>query len=1151
MKNSRVLFLFAAMGLLAGCAKEIANTTEISSLEVTIAQDLTAVKTQMGPSDGSARKLYWSDGDDIRVNGIPSAPLEGVAEGTASASFTFNQPLASAPFNLLYPASIWTDATHVTLPATQTYAAGGFADKMYPMAGYSADGSNLAFHHLCAVVKVNVIRAPEVEADVHNITSVSFMGGNNEQVSGPFTINYSTPSLSGSSEEEADKKVTVSHSQSIAGHVATYYIVVPARTYSNGFSFRIQDASGDAMTASVSGSQALSAGKLYNMSDIAFVPTESGSGDVDLTIGSAQDLIDFATGYNNKTLATGVKVKVTADIVFDESSSAAFNATKGIGLKKNDFGDEEDYYFGGTFDGNGHTIKNLAGTVPLFKATSSGSTIKDLTIDNTCSFAFTHNNVGEADLGPVVGYLKGIMKNVNVAANVSLAPKVDGQTITQVTALGGLVGRVTEGDIIDCTYSGNITLPLDFSVNAKNTHVGGLVGEITNANGLIKDSNFDGTLESEARVASTDKNNPYFFLGGIVGSNLLGTVDGCATSDHPKAVTMPNSKSYEGTILNHSTLLYHMAQGGIAGQNTGVINNCNNGATIQNFVLTTGTSGTAADANSRYYDLGGVVGLNNPGGSVSNCENLAAIESRSTPRIQKIGGVIGYNKGQVSGCTNSSGGTIYLTTTNSSPYSVRVGEIGGVIGNNASSDVKDVHNAGNISVDRTENNVGVELKFGGVMGITTADIDGEDEKSITNEGNITDTYNGATVTTAGLRFGGIVGSAQASVRNAVNRGNITFTLSNANVMSKLYMGGIAGELSNSSDAEIGGCENSGEVYFNLNSQAAAHTGNYIGGIVGFVTGEDHSASIFDCVNGGYVHIAGSSTTALTDLCVGGIVARMAENGSISGCDNTEDGEVDISFSNAAHTDNYSGGIVGKSAGYDVSLYLCNNAGYIHGGNGSKQNGKTMYVGGIIAYLDGNSSIAGCSNTGGLRNNQFNNTNTKVGSTFEGGIAGFVAGTAEKRISISDVDNAVSDEFGSGSRRGYCGGIVGYAEYTDISDASSTVNYSGSSSYWIGGIAGWLVNSTVTNGNYFGTSIQSSQIQGGGGIVCTLDAGSVLDGCSSYLETITHASGITCVDGAVAAKSVAGSTIKNCHYVNKYSICSDKNFTDGGGNVADL
>lgn len=1137
------------MVLLASCSKELA-APEISIskaktvIEVGISPE---TKTYLGESEAGVRKVYWSDGDRIAVNGTASDALSGLAANTARVAFTFNGVL-STPYEIVYPASVYEDATHVTLPAVQTYKSDGFADGMFPMAGYSADGSSVTLHHLCAIVKISVKRAAS-NADTDNLVAVRFKGRNDEQVSGSFTIDYQNVTLApAASVAEADKVVKVAKNKATSTSEAVdYFIVIPAGTYSNGFDVVVMDKNGHVMTKSKTSSWTAVAGKLYSMPEFEFVPTGTELG-VEIT--NAQQLIDFATAYNNKEYGEDLIATLMNDIEFDVTTSAAFNATGGIGLKVN-AGDAEDYYFQGLFDGGNHTIKNLEATVPLFTATNSYGTVQNLRLASTCSFDFTHGNTAEADLGSVVGYHKGLLKSVTSYANVTIEPG----DITQVTALGGLVGRVTEGTVDACDYDGNITVPAGFSVTSKATHIGGLVGEITNAAGIIKNSYFYGTLETEARVASTDKTNPYLFVGGIVGSVAAGTVRNCGvTANTTKIVTMANSNDYEGTIINHTTLAYHMAQGGIAGQNAGTVENCSNSATTQNFVLTTGTDGTAADSNSRYYDLGGIVGRNKAGATVSGCVNEGLIESRSTPRIQKVGGVVGYNLGTVSSCSNE-GNLVFASATGISPYNMRVGEVGGVIGNNGGV-VSDIFNTGSITLSRTENNAAVELKFGGVIGLSTTAIDGGIGHDIYNIGNITDSYNGVTVTTAGLRFGGVVGRAEASVQNVDNNGNVTFQMSSDNVMSKLYMGGIVGELCNGANATVSGCENHGEVYFNVNGKAAAHTGDYIGGIVGYIHSDDDlTAMVSDNSNFGYIHIACTSTTACTDLVAGGVIGKMAESGTVSDCNNIcgagNDAEVVLTFSNAAHTDNYAGGIIGKASGADLAISGCENTGYIHGGNGSKQNGTTMYVGGIIAYLDGASSIDDCTNTGKLLNDQFNNSNTKVGSTFEGGIAGFVVGTETDRIAISNVThNYNNGATATGGRRGFTGGAVGYGEYVDITNATNTNPYSGGSGYWIGGIAGWLVNGTVSGSTYYGAAIASSQVQGAGGIVCTLDAGSTIDGCSSYLEEVTPGAN-ACVQGDLAAKSVAGSTIQNCHYTDTYGICSDTNFFDGGGNVADL
>ena len=1157
--KTRVFFFLAAMGLLAGCAKELQAPVEngnlsakfvltvgIANSEAEVQPAAASTRTSLGALEGGSHKVYWSNGDKIAVNGAESDALADLAANTEMTGFTFGSIL-STPYNVLYPASIYDDATHVTLPAVQTYKAGGFADGVFPMAGYSADGSNLSVSHLCAIVKVSVLRAIS-DADEDKLVSVRFKGRDDEQVSGSFTIDYQNATLAGASAAAADKVVKVVKSLATATDAAAvYYVVVPAGTYSNGFDIIVQDANGHIMTKTKASSQTLAAGHLYSMPEFAFVPTGTELG---VEISNAAQLIQFATDFNNKVYKEDLVATLTADITFDATSSAEFNATGGIGFKKNLFGasDAEDYYFFGTFNGGGHTISGLTATVPIFAATNSDAHVSNFTIADDCSFTFTHPNTTELDAGAVVGYHKGTLSNVDVEADVTVAAGA----ISQVTALGGLVGRVTVGTVDNCTYSGNLSVPDGFVVSTQKTYIGGLVGSMTNADGKVQNSDFEGTIDFAGTVASTSTSDPYLRLGGIVGTVNAGTVSSCeAKGTNTKEITMDNSTAYTATIQNHSRKAYHMVQGGIAGYNAGTVSGCTNGASVKNFVLTKGTAdGTASDSNSRYYDVGGIVGLNAEGATVTGCINNGLFESRSTPRIQKIGGIVGYNKGTVSSSSNSDTGDIVIASaTGQSPYNLRVGEVGGAIGNNSGT-ISNIQNAGDITLSRTENNAGVEMKFGGVIGLNNTAIDGGLGKNISNSGNIAISYNPATVTTDGLRFGGIVGSTTASIQNVSNTGNVTYTLSAANVMSKLYMGGIAGEVRNTANVTVSGCENSGEVYFNVNAQAAAHTGDYIGGIIGFVTGEDVTATVSNCENSGYVHINCNIATACTDLIAAGVVGKMNEDGAITDCDNT-DGEVNIAFSNAAHTENFAGGILGKTVDSDLTISGCTNSGYIHGGNTTKQNGKTMYVGGIAAYLDGVSSVTECDNTGQLLNNQFNNTNTKVGSTFEGGIVGFALGTDSDRISISLVTNDYNNGgTATGGRRGYTGGIVGYGEYVDISSATNTNSYGGGSGYWIGGLAGWLVNGTITNSNYTGTAIESSQIQGAGGIVCTLDAGSTIDGCSSYLSSITHGAN-ACVDGDLAAKSVATSTIQNCHYTGTYGICSDTNFTDGGNNAADL
>lgn len=1169
MRHLRFVFLFAAMGLLSGCAKEIENDTVVTSLQVSIAPDLTAVKSHMGPSDGSARKLYWSDGDAIRVNGIQSAALSEVGENATSASFRFASPLSSAPFNLLYPASIWADASHVTLPAAQTYKDGGFADGMYPMAGYSADGSGLAFHHLCAVVKVNVLRAPSVEADTHNIQSVTFMGGNNEQVSGTFSIDYSAPSLSGSSAAEADKKVQVTKSLPITnGNVATYYIVVPARTYSSGFSLKIQDSAGDSMTASISGSQTLSAGKLYNMSDIPFVPTEAGEAGADVLISSAQDLIDFATGYNNKTLDSGVTVKVMADISFDAASSAKFNATGGIGLKISYFGNEEDYYFNGQFDGNNHTISGLTATVPLFKATGTNGVIKGLDIDNTCSFTFTHNNSAEAHLGSIVGYHKGTLENISVAADVSLAEPED--DIDKMTTLGGLVGRATLGTLDECEYSGLISAPSEFTGTAK-LIIGGLVGRFSNSGGVTK-SYFKGAISNSAQITSSDKTNPYIIIGGVVGHVAGGAsvYESYSTADHAVVATAYNN--FNGIIVNKTTVAYNSTIGGIVGElDNGSVSHCENAAAIAVTIYKVGSDG------SRYVKSGGIVGKCNANGEVTDCVNNGSVQHRSNPRLQDLGGIAGWNAGTITSCTNNA--AVNQMTSGQSVKAGRVVNLGGVIGENvAGATVSDIHNTADIEISSMEDGTASDVRMGGVIGWNGADIDGDPDnaggKYITNSGRVYFSPN-MSKQFLGYELGGVVGYCQASVRNVLNTGYVYFRWnSEANKASLVRLGGIVGYLGGDASVTVSGCENNytagdeGKVHI----RTGLNENNHIGGIVGYSA---TNVTISECTNNGmatyqlnYVINGVSDTEGISlNAHVGGIMGGLADGktAAIDAC--TNNGEVFFDINGKGGTastqagnikDMYIGGIVAKGAGINISS--CSNTGFVHGGNSIRHNGSPSYVGGIVAYLTGVSSILDCTNTGNVNNLDNNNTDTIGGTPMAGGIAAYVEGASESRIEIGGTSGCSVDATVQ-STRGWVAGAVAYAKYADISSCTieQLINCAAKQA---GGVVGQAQYCTITSSSFKGASIKANNaVQANhkmGGVVAQMD-NTTVDGCSSYVTSLKSNTPSTDSDfagGAIVGNSESGNTIQNCHYkasINAAAsnIAGGGTFTDGGGNVADL
>jgi len=496
------------MGLLAGCVKEqpAGEVEQISSLEVTIAPETPAVKTHLGAAENNKRKVYWSNGDAICVNGTASEALAELGETASSATFHFASPLSAAPYSILYPAGIYADAAHVTLPASQSYKSDGFADGMFPMAGYSADGSNIAVNHLCAILKLNLLRSTAAGADEHDLVSATFRGMLGEQVSGVFTVDYQNATLSGNSTAAADQQVKVT--KVLATNTATavsYYLVVPARTYAGGIAMDIQDKGGHQMSLSKTTSITLEAGKLYDLSAMPYEPT--GDAPADITITSAEELIAFAQAYNDGTLSgDDLLVSLGNDIFFDATTSAAFNAEGGIGRDKT---------FNGTFNGANHSINGLQATVALFGNVGKNGTVRNLIMGSTSSLTYTADIAGNLNIAAIAGYCKG-----NITDCENYAPVTCSSTTRTagVIKLGGIVGRQNAtGTISGCVNHAAITCT---APGTPDIYMGGIAGTVERPNAgetaLIENCTNEGMVKN-----GLDSGEPIqaciLHMGGVVG----------------------------------------------------------------------------------------------------------------------------------------------------------------------------------------------------------------------------------------------------------------------------------------------------------------------------------------------------------------------------------------------------------------------------------------------------------------------------------------------------------------------------------------------------------------------------------------------------------------------------------------------------------
>ncbi len=229
-------------------------------------------KTVMGPSVDGKRKIYWCDGDCLSLDGTASYPLSGVGEEASSASFIF-PGVHNPPFNLLYPASFWKNASTITLPAEQAYAAGSFASNSEPLAAYVESVSGkISLGHLCAVLQLSVSKDAGVSAS--SLSTVKFYGNADEQVCGDFSIDYTVPSLSPAAESGEGRELVLNVAQPlVSGTPLELYLVVPAGEYASGFRVVLEDNQHRTMTKVKSTASTLDAGSLKKMTAFTFVPS--------------------------------------------------------------------------------------------------------------------------------------------------------------------------------------------------------------------------------------------------------------------------------------------------------------------------------------------------------------------------------------------------------------------------------------------------------------------------------------------------------------------------------------------------------------------------------------------------------------------------------------------------------------------------------------------------------------------------------------------------------------------------------------------------------------------------------------------------------------------------------------------------------------
>lgn len=839
MKKITILLAVAASVMLASCAKEdfVQSSGKYTVLSVSTGD---MDKTTIGELVEGRRALYWANGDQISINGIVSDPLAGVAAESKTADFVF-QTEPSAPYNTLYPAAYYKDATTVTLPSVATAMP-------VPVAA-----QGLALKPVTGVLKITVTQG----TNPANLVQVQVSSAT-QQLSGDFTIDYVNGTLTGADATADAKTVTFKKHRALTTETPyEVFIPVPAGTYS--YTVKVMDEAGNYMTKSTSADKTIQAGKIYALDSFAFNPT--GTEDTTIEIASAEDLVAFAKRVNSGEFESKpwIVAKMKNDITFDETTNAAFHAENGIGIPEEISGDK-DHYFYGTFDGQGYSIKGYASqytvpgivhvdslvVCPIFNYTGTDSYIRNIVLDSSCDF-----QLPKGSFGCLAHRVKGVVENITCNAGITI------NFYAGTSNIGGIVGRVYGGTVRNCTMNGSIM----FNTTDGTTKVwklGGIAATVEDG-GLVENCNFAGQIQwGTASAGQGPSMSNDFYIAHIVAHVMNGNVINCNATLNAKGDDIRGKGDYPYI-------------GGIAGK-------VEAGCTVSGCSNAQGMYIRLSSGLEAY--IGGVVGYND--GTVTNCSYVGDATKSScyiTANVGHItlsfGGVVGKNNNVLTSCTCTGylkGPTQYKTTTKA--------YIGGIVGWTTVG-LSDLTFNGNMNITVSDANwgsvTGIVRAVGGVVGYVEDAITLD---KLTNKGFVTYSMT-KKVNHSGAMVGGIVGyvNGPVTVSNCVNDGypfNCDFDNVYAPMLNAANAGGIVGSVEGTEEtpATITKC---------VNKKCVGNRRGIAGGIVGWAK----RANITECEN--YAGndapwlVDGKEATESITSVLGGIVGRADTSAVVTNC----------------------------------------------------------------------------------------------------------------------------------------------------------------------------------------------------------------------------------------------------------------------------
>ena len=1021
MKNLTKIFMAVVAGMLAfSCVTDATNdlAPELGSgvagqTELTLS--LEESRTFLGEKAGDLYPLYWSEGDQVSVNG--TAYTVAVSSDNKAVGVLSNVAEAET-YCIAYPVA---NAGEVHFAEVQHHVAEGntFESGVSTMYAYSESGLGVQLKHLTGVLKFGITgNAVLSKLQVSTIDRAP--------IAGTFDLNFQSGELKATTESKDVIEYSFGEEGLQLGTEAQYvHIAVPAGIYDELYvTLYEQGNSGNIMYATVQAgeSKPLVAGNVREFnSAIPYAPNAKL-----FVINSVEKLVAFKTAIESEEGLASDAI-ITEDI---DMTGVEWTPIEG---------------YSKTLNGNGYAIKGL--TAPLFATTSAsfkGVHLEDVNITIT-----DRNQAGA--LACTITATDAVLPKVE-NCSVSGSITINNTQASAHSRYGTLAGTVLGVKVNECVNNATFTITKPYGEgNKRDVSMGGIIGWIRE----FTKSDATTVIYSELNNSVNNGKVSYEDATTLVDNLYLGGLTSSSSADNKGSMLCNNTNNGEVSLCGNCTTL---RIGGISGYAKGTQvetdrqgdNNTNNGKLVVK---------KGATVSSLYF--GGIIG-NSLNFSYSNCHNFGTIELEggATINIISVGGITATavsdgdkdNAFVIHDCTNNAPINIFSSSPATTAGGIKVGGITAY----TQGDLQRVTNnkEGVITIGGVINTKGGRATangnprhgsyiVAGICGYKTVDsmIDCTNHGDINLPGTIVELHE---TTISEFRVAGIVGYTSKNGSGFVSDGKITLNGTYGCEMSvagsiAFHYNTVSGDEKSSTKIEISGNCNKGLVVggvvgytyvkvsdleyngsINITNDAVIGTKCYIGGCAGLLmsakgTSYSSPSGVYcnDCTNNGAITVNG---TINCTPYIGGVVGY-----NYVGVSGAKVYSLSNLTNNAAITLGADGNVP------NTNLYIAGCIGHAEGNVTTATNSGAITVSGSITDDEGNSYIAGCAADVGTSYTLSKLTNKAailcdgtVNSARLGGVGGYI-GIIENSLNTGNVTFT-----GSATDNSHCYGISYYS-----------------------------------------------------------------------------------------------------------------------------